>query len=252
MTRARSLIFVATALAVAAAMVWAAPPKGPSGATVPNPSGATVPNPNVTVPNPNVTVPNPGGTAPAAPGPPTVDGPNPFVRPGTRLWLYRYGPFGYGYGNGYGGYSTVRYYVVAEKRGPDITWSVFTSTHDAYSRSLMVRAEANQVARSNALARREITDLRKQESALKAELSRVTDDGKRQEITGKLNALGKSIAEREAVIRPEVRGVVAGPFDGRRLDNYLMRIEKEAWDARMKAGVPMPPPAAPAPAPKGY
>ncbi len=250
MRYARTLLLAVcatAALMIVMAALWAAPPKGPS---------ATVPNPNVSVPNPNVTVPNPSG------GPPvvshnlgSVNQGGQFVGPGTRWWFRRYGPFGYGYGYGYGeGYRYNRNYVVAQKRGADVTWSVYTMTHDVYTQTQLLRTEADNVSQTNAQLKAEIADLRKQESALKAELAREKEEALRKVIADKLAGVESAIRDRELAIRPVVKWVVAGPFTARQLDDYLVRVEREAWETRRKAGL-LPttaPPAAPAPPARTY
>ncbi len=211
------------------AYAWAATPSAPGpvrlnpgGAAMPNPGGATMPNPS------GAGVPNP----PGALTPPTTVRDVPFVPPPGTVVV----PFG-GYG-GYGGYYRYpRYYVVAEKRGPSITWSTYEWTNQVYAKMTQLQVEKNTTMAANIALNREIADLKKQIADLKKEIAAQTDDTAKAELATKLAGLEKLLLEREGALKPPVHWVARGPLDAKRLEAFLTQLQREAYQAAVKAGV---------------
>jgi hypothetical protein len=181
----------------------------------------------------------PRGTPPFVPGTPGPAGgvvPSdispmspgfPIPAPTVVVW-----PFGMGYGYG----RSYAHYVVAVKRGYDITWEVFPDSAQAWNRAAALRSEAFSVRDRNAAIERQISQLKTVVSNLRGEMLRADDPSLRPGFEDALGDVQSSIAEKEAQILPSIDGVVAGPFyTDRALNNYLLRVEREAYQVRMKA-----------------
>ena len=140
-----------------------------------------------------------------------------------------YGPYrSYGYG-----YS-LRDYVVAEKRGSAITWTVFSQGYQTYDKVAQLREEAAGIEKANALIRKEVEGLRSEANRLKAAVSQDDSAGK-EELQVRLATAQQAIQAKEGAINPGVIWVVSGPYYSRsQLDNYLLRVEKETWAAKAR------------------
>jgi hypothetical protein len=182
--------------------------------------------------NPNVTVPNPPGKLgppPAgAPGSSTAVSPGFFFRPYRTTYghSYRYGQ----------SYRYPRYYVVAEKRGLEVTWKRYEWTNEVYARVVVLRTEKSVAETANAALAKEIAGLKAQLAEAKKALAAEQDDAKKKELEAKVAALEKLIGEKEAAVKPVVRWVVRGPMDPQHLDDFLTQLQREAFEARAKAG----------------
>ena len=257
MTRMKTFLIVAAAgLMLIGAYAWAVPPKGP-GPVSQNPAlkpqnpnlgpqnpniGPMNPNlgpmnPNLGPMNPNIGPQHPGG-APVESTPGKLIAPS--TRPGGTVVLpvrpYRGYRYGYGYGYGYNNYRYPRYYVVAEKRGPEITWNVYEWTSHVYARLTALATEKNATESANSAVSRELAVLRAQTTQLRQAMEAETDDVKRKELEAKLASAEALIAQKEASIRDVVRWVARGPMDARHLDDFLTQLEREAYLTRLKAG----------------
>jgi hypothetical protein len=147
-----------------------------------------------------------------------------LVRPGVpfrnRFFTGRYG---YGYE-----YHYPRYYVVAEKRGPEVAWSAFTMTYQVYDKVAKLRAEAQETAKADAALRTELVQLKSRVGALKAEEARENDQVKKQQLQAQRTQVEQTILAAESSVKPAVIWVVAGPYDQRQLDDFLVRLQREA------------------------
>ena len=184
----------------------------------------------------------PRGTPPFVPGTPgPAGGVVPaFINPGVpglpvASPTVVVGPYGYGYG-GYGYGRSYTHYVVAVKRGYDITWEVFPDSTLAWNRAAALRTEAFSIRSTNSLIRKQIGELKTEAGRLRGELYRASDPNLKPGIEDALGEVQSSIGAKEAELLPELDGVVAGPFyTDRALGDYLQRVEREAYSTRLKA-----------------
>lgn len=215
MKRTTMILAAAAACALIAALAWAAPERPEKG---------------------EARARSPGDVASPAERPP---GDVVAVRPPYAPYR-RYG-YGFRYGWGYR-YRHPRYYVVAEKRGPEITWAVFEWTSQVYARLTVLATEKRESEAFNASLAAEVAALRAEIAGWKREKAALKDDddekaAKAQALDAQIAAAESQIAAKEAAARAVVQWVARGPFDSRRLDDFLTQLEREAYQARLKAGL---------------
>ncbi len=160
---------------------------------------------------------------------------------------YSFGGYGGYWGNGYGYGRSYRHYVIAVKRGYDITWEVYPEAIQTWSRMAAIRAEAASIRSANASLRKDIASLKAEASRLGRELADTSDRSRRPGIEDALGQVRAAIGAKQASFAPDLVGVVAGPFySDQSLNNYLLRVEREAYETRLRAPAGYVSPAVPA------
>jgi predicted nucleic acid-binding Zn-ribbon protein len=117
---------------------------------------------------------------------------------------------------------------VAEKRGREVVWSLYTEKHEAFSKVAQLRAEADQSTGANAQIQKDLRGINIRMNAAKAELARTNDSAKKQDMQKQLGELQSVLTAKSAEIKPVVAYAVAGPYARRQVDDFLLRLEKEA------------------------
>ena len=153
----------------------------------------------------------------------------------ARNMPFRRGPFFRGYGYDYG-YYYPHYYVVAEKRGRDVTWNTFTWNYQVYDRVANLRTEARGTAEANAQLRKELGQLKSRANGVRASIGRESDPVAKQKLQAELTQVEQTIRAKETSIRPVVIWRVVGPYDRRHLDSFILRLEQEARALKGRPG----------------
>ena len=130
----------------------------------------------------------------------------------------------------------LKFYVLAEKRGPDVTCRKLTSYQDVKERTTELKRERAETLKQNAALKKEVRGLKRKVVALKQLKGRKTTEADKQEVQQRIDKAEQELKDKEGQIKEPVQVVVKGPFKkSADADALIDRIEAEARRAKLKA-----------------
>lgn len=133
-------------------------------------------------------------------------------------------------------YRTPRFFVVAEKRGPEVIWNMYSWEYQARDRVQQLQTEANAAAQSNAQLGAKLGGFRNAAFALQFLASRADDRAAKEELQANMTRINLQISAERRAMAPVVRWLARGPIDQKGVEGFVRQLEQESGSRHVHQG----------------